>query len=278
MPDWQARMVKGWPGRVARARRLARVPRDLDLLLTAFMVVGVVLFAWIQSRIRLSGDTPTNANWLTTACAAVAMALPPALIVLLQRGWRDARHRRTIGVLWDVSTFWPRRSHPLAPPSYAERAVPELQRRLWWLHDNGGVPLVAAHSQGSVLAVAALAQPCSRPAHDRVTLVTFGSPLRTLYAWGFPAYFNDALFERLADGPGIKVCRWRNFHYRTDFIGGPVRDRVDVPLPDPPASRFLYGQPLPRVGGHTGFWEDENMREQIARLAKAAGTDAVTRG
>ncbi|HEX4813899.1 MAG TPA: hypothetical protein VFV66_14225, partial [Nonomuraea sp.] len=33
VPEWQARMVRGWPGRVARARRLALVPRDLDLLL-----------------------------------------------------------------------------------------------------------------------------------------------------------------------------------------------------------------------------------------------------
>jgi hypothetical protein len=270
VPDWQARLVRGWPGRVARARRLAEVPRDLDLLLTAFMVAGVVLFAWIQSRVWMSGDAPTNANWLTTACAAVAMALPPALIVLLQRGWRDPRHRRVIGVLWDVSTFWPRHSHPLAPPSYAERAVPELQRRLWWLHDNGGLPLLAAHSQGSIIAVAALAQPCSRPEPDQVALVTFGSPLRTLYAWGFPAYFNDTLFDRLAHGPGIKVWRWRNFHYRTDYIGGAVSvpGGVDEPLPDPPTSLFLYGQPLPGVGGHTGFWEDEEMRRQITLLAQ----------
>ncbi|HEX4817877.1 MAG TPA: hypothetical protein VFV66_34475, partial [Nonomuraea sp.] len=205
---------------------------------------------------------------------AVAMALPPAVILLLQRGWRDARQRRVIGVLWDVSTFWPRHCHPLAPPSYAERAVPELQRRLWWLHDNGGVPLVAAHSQGSVLAAAALAQPRSRPAGDRVALVTFGSPLRTLYAWGFPAYFNDTLFEQLAHGPGIGVWRWRNFHYDTDYIGGAVRvsGAIDVPLPDPPTCHFLYGQPLPRVGAHTGFWEDAEMRRQITELARDLGT------
>ncbi|MFC4007323.1 hypothetical protein ACFOY2_08825 [Nonomuraea purpurea] len=274
VPGWQERLVRAWPGRVARARRLARVPRDLDLLLTSIVVVGAVLFAWIQSRLWLSGRTPANADWLTSVCAGIAMALPVVMLWLLRQGWRDERNRRTIGVLWDVATFWPRHSHPLAPPSYAERAVPDVQRRLWWLHDNGGVPLVAAHSQGTIIAVAALAQPRSRPERDRVTLVTFGSPLRTLYAWAFPAYFNDALFRRLADGPDIKVACWRNFWCRTDYIGGPVSapGPVDVELADPPTDRFLYGQPLPKVGAHTGFWEDKEMRRQITMLARRAGT------
>jgi uncharacterized membrane protein YgcG len=268
VPEWQRRLVRRWPGRVARARRLARAPRDLDLLLTAVAVVGGVLFVWIQWRLRTSGGPPANPNWLITACSGAAMLLPALLLVLLRLGWKDERHRRSIGVLWDVATFWPRHSHPLAPPSYAERAVPELQRRLWWLHDNGGIPLLAAHSQGSIIAVAALAQADARPVRDRVALVTFGSPLRTLYAWGFPAYFGEALFRRLAYGPGIKVACWRNFWCDTDYIGGPVRDSaVDERLPDPPTSRFLYGQPLPRVGAHTGFWADEELRRQVSALA-----------
>ncbi|MEU8362901.1 hypothetical protein AB0C27_43480 [Nonomuraea sp. NPDC048882] len=269
VPEWQRRLVRKWPGRVARARRLAQAPRDLDLLLTAVAVVGGVLFVWIQWRLRTSGGPPTNPNWLITACSGAAMLLPALLLVLLRLGWKDERHRRSIGVLWDVATFWPRHSHPLAPPSYAERAVPELQRRLWWLHDNGGTPLLAAHSQGSIIAVAALAQADARPVGDRVALVTFGSPLRTLYAWGFPAYFGDGLFRRLAYGPGIKVAYWRNFWCDTDYIGGPVKmsGTVDEQLPDPPTSRFLYGQPLPRVGAHTGFWADEELRRQVSALA-----------
>jgi hypothetical protein len=38
-----------------------------------------------------------------------------------------------VGVVWDVGTFWPRSAHPLAPPSYAELAVP--QKRLPALAD-----------------------------------------------------------------------------------------------------------------------------------------------
>ncbi|GAA3668552.1 hypothetical protein GCM10022224_035950 [Nonomuraea antimicrobica] len=255
------------------------MPRDVDLLLTAMTVVGAMVFVWIQSRMWWWGETPTNANWLTSVCVGAAMLLPALLLAVLRLGWKDESHRRVIGVLWDVATFWPRHTHPLAPPSYAERAVPELQRRLWWLHDNGGVPLVTAHSQGTILAVAALAQPRSRPVGDRVALVTFGSPLRTLYAWGFPAYFDDALFRRLAYGPGTKVARWRNFWCDTDYIGGPVGvpgeagGEVDVRLPDPPTSRFLYGQPLPAIGAHTGYGQDEEMRRRITRLAAELAGD-----
>ncbi|WP_090764334.1 hypothetical protein [Nonomuraea maritima] len=154
--------------------------------------------------------------------ATVAASLPLVLILLLRTGWADPERRKVIGVLWDVGTFWPRSYHPFAPPSYAERAVPELQRRIWWLHDNGGRVVLTAHSQGSVLAVAALAQPPQRSSGDRVALVTYGSPVRKLYNWGFPAYFNEDLLRRL----------------------------------DPPTSRFRYGEPVPRVGSHTGYQSD----------------------
>ena len=107
----------------------------------------------------------------------------------LYSAWNDTSRRRTIGVAWDVGTFWPRSYHPLAPPCYTERAIPELQRRMWWLHDSGGRVMLTSHSQGTVLAAAALVQPGCRPADDRPALITFGSPLIKLYGWGFPAYF-----------------------------------------------------------------------------------------
>jgi len=79
----------------------------------------------------------------------------PAMMAFLYSAWSDPTKRRTIGVLWDVGTFWPRSYHPLSPPCYTERAVPELQRRLWWLHDNGGRVMLAAYSQGAALAIPA---------------------------------------------------------------------------------------------------------------------------
>ena len=93
----------------------------------------------------------------------IAGLVLPALMAFLYAAWSDPTKRRTIGVLWDVGTFWPRSYHPLSPPCYTERAVPELQRRMWWLHDNGGRVMLVAHSQGAVLATAALVQPGCRP-------------------------------------------------------------------------------------------------------------------
>src|SRR5260370_7027450 len=84
-------------------------------------------------------------------------------VAFLYSAWGDPTKRRTIGVLGDVGTFWPRSYHPLSPPCYSERAVPELQRRMWWLHDTGGRVVLIAHSQGAMLATAALVQPRSRP-------------------------------------------------------------------------------------------------------------------
>ena len=124
----------------------------------------------------------------------------PAMMAFLYSAWSDPTKRRTIGVLWDVGTFWPRSYHPLSPPCYTERAVPELQRRMWWLHDNGGRVMLVAHSQGAVLATAALVQPGCHPDGDHPALITFGSPVCKLYSWGFPAYFDHDLLEPLEPG------------------------------------------------------------------------------
>ena len=276
VPSWYARQAAGWTAKVARARRLADVPLDLDLLLTSAVGVGVVLLAWIELRVWV-WDEPVDSVFRQFS-AVLATALPVIAMLLLRGAWRSMDKRRIMGVLWDVGTFWPRRYHPFAPPSYAERAVPELQRRLWWLHDNDGRVLVAAHSQGSVLAAAALAQPGARPRDDRVTLVTFGCPLRKLYHWGFPAYFHEELFTRLVDpGSPSRLRMWRNFSVPTDYVGGRVfeHDRHDVErsLPDPSTCVFRYGEPPPAIGAHTGYWESAAMWEQVDDLAEKLRAD-----
>ena len=54
----------------------------------------------------------------------LAVLVLPALVAFLSSAWSDPAKRRTIGVLWDVGTFWPRSYHPLSPPCYTERASP----------------------------------------------------------------------------------------------------------------------------------------------------------
>ena len=279
----QWRRCRAWCVRLARARRLAVAGTEVSYLLTAVAVVGVLVLVWAQWRIWLTDRMPPGGPLFLAIGTTLATALPLLLLGALRAGWRSLAGRRRIGVLWDVGTFWPRAFHPLAPPSYAERAVPDLQRRLWWLHDNGGRVLLAAHSQGTVLAAAALLQRDARPEQDRVVLVTFGSPLGKLYRWGFPAYVNDEVLATLVEpGPDRRpVARWTNVHYRTDYIGGPVFaaarpgvdrvrprvDRVDRELPDPRTSSYLYGQPLPPIGGHSGYWVDPAMWCLVDELA-----------
>jgi hypothetical protein len=123
--------------------------------------------------------------------------------------------------------------------------------------------VVVAHSQGSVIAAAALRQTAARPPDgDGVSLVTFGSPLRTLYGWAFPAYFSDEVLRELVPPGGeASVRTWHNVYYLTDFVGGavltdPGANGVDCERPDPVTCWYIYGQPSPAAGRHSGYWSD----------------------
>jgi hypothetical protein len=254
-----------WAASIARAQRIGRASRDAGWLLWAlavFEIAAVVVTVTVQPAIAPD-------RWFGKAAITVATLLPAFLIGQLRAGWGQQDRRRRIGILWDVGTFWPRSYHPLAPPCYAERAVPELQRRLWWIHDNDGHVLLAAHSQGSVLAAAALAQPGCLPPGNKSALATFGSPLGKLYSWAFPAYVNDDVLGRLIE----KDPRgWTNFHYPTDPIGGAAfqdgeGQPVDVFLLDPAGYQYIYGQPAPTPGGHSGYWTDPRVWVPIGKLA-----------
>ncbi|MEP6559583.1 MAG: hypothetical protein ABJD68_00705 [Nakamurella sp.] len=274
---------------IARWRFLAAHTRRVLYVLTALVAMAVVLIIAIQtgSADWLADRTQSLARWVIP----LVVLIPPAIMGFMLRSWSRVENRKAIGVLWDVGTFWPRSFHPFAPPSYAERAVPELLRRIWWLQDNQGRVLLAGHSQGSVLSAAAMLRKSERaPSANRTTaLVTFGSPVQKLYRWAFPAYLNDEQLVKLArsgqlspaeaaDPTAIVGVTWRNFYYLTDVIGGPVVPKgltarcaaicapVDVELPDPSRSTYLYGQPEPAVGGHSGYWQDKEMWRQVSGL------------
>ncbi|WP_422771215.1 hypothetical protein ACN28C_32035 [Plantactinospora sp. WMMC1484] len=275
---WRNMLGRGWEARIARARRFARMPRDVDKLLTAIAVLCAILLVVLQVRYWAFGILPWGTQWTITVGSYLAATIPAMIILVLRRGWRNLHSRRRIGVLWDVLTFWPRAYHPLAPPSYAERAVPELQQRLCRIRDSGGRVVLAAHSQGTVLAAAALLQRENRPNGDMVALVTFGSPLSTLYGWAFPAYFGERALGRLTPtggAPGVALHAWRNFYYRTDYIGGRVfpagREpaEIDVELPDPVSNWHIHGQPAPVAARHSGYWVDPAVWRTVDDLAEA---------
>lgn len=253
-----------WAVGIARAQRIGHASHDAGWLLwilALFEVAAAVVTVTLQPSIAPD-------RWYGKAAITLATALPLFLIGLLRAGWGQQDRRRRIGVLWDVGTFWPRSYHPLAPPCYAERAVPDLQRRIWWIHDNHGRVLLAGHSQGSVLAAAALIQPTCLPSDSQTALATFGCPLGKLYSWGFPGYVNEDVLTQLVH-PGAPG--WVNIYYPTDPIAGPVfrkKTPVDVYLLDPAGYWYNYGQPKPAPGGHSGYWTDPRAWDRIQQLVK----------
>jgi hypothetical protein len=103
----------------------------------------------------------------------------------------------------------------------------EVARRL---RPDGGKLVLAAHSQGSVLA-AIVAARLSDDLRPRLGLLTYGSPLASLYTRLFPTHFGEDWLHQLGDrldGPG--GIRWRNLWRPSDPIGGRIH-RIELDLP-----------------------------------------------
>ncbi|MFD5013555.1 hypothetical protein [Streptomyces chartreusis] len=283
----------GEPRDTARTRRIATTRAMATLTDRAPLVVAVtstatlLLGAGALVGALTTDKTPSEAAGGTYAFvhggAETAQALGSWLIgfgfILFvtwgRRAYKDASARRTIGILWDVGTFWPRAAHPFAPPCYAERAVPDLTWRMatWTRAGEGRRLVISGHSQGSVLAAAAAWQltPADR---KRVALLTYGSPLERLYGRWFPAHFGQDALTQLHD----EVDCWRNLYRPTDPIGGPVRLPGDCgpavdreALKDPLAYGRTPEHPLPApILGHGDYQADPAFAEErellLARL------------
>jgi hypothetical protein len=197
---------------------------------------------------------------------------------------------RFVGVLWDLATFWPRTAHPLAPPCYSERAVPELTRRIRYLTSHGGTVVLSGHSHGAVLVAATVLQ-LPPACLDRIALLTCANPLRRLYSNVFPAHLGHATLRDI----GARVhWRWLNLWRDTDWIGGwlfspdPSRSAagdpadqangVDQRLRDP---RGLLTPPddtvPPPIQGHR-FDRDEDSQEAVRHLVTRLRADLPGNG
>ncbi|HEX2370395.1 MAG TPA: hypothetical protein VHM94_14300 [Acidimicrobiia bacterium] len=288
---------------VRRFRALARVARSADLVVTALaglVVLGLLTgVGWLLRHQVPLGQwadqpVPENWSWLATASRWVVTALPLGAMLLVRRAYSDERVRRRIGTLWDVATFWPRRFHPWAPPTYADRAVPELVQRVRAATTDGRRVLLAGHSQGSVLAAATLTA-LEDAVVSRCVLVTHGSPLATFYRPYFAIAFDpgwaSSLLARMGAGGERPV--WRNFYRETDpiadavFIGADELAATaldgDVRVADPWRWWHHQGQPFPAVQVHSDYllvprvrkWE-EGVLSVLADEAAADGVAEVT--
>jgi hypothetical protein len=184
-----------------KARRRAafahRAERLLDGIgaITSFLAIGLIV---VSARGRAPWDWQASLRPFATLGMYVALALGLGLVLLFSRVRTSEGTRKAVGVLWDLTTFWPRAAHPLAPPCYAERVVPELRTRVDWAlhHRTAGGPDVRAgnrvvlsgHSQGSVI-VCALVSRLPEEDLGRIRVITYGSQVRALYGRIFPAVF-----------------------------------------------------------------------------------------
>ncbi|MEX2268874.1 MAG: hypothetical protein WEA75_09330 [Acidimicrobiia bacterium] len=240
----------------ARLTDRANVIISVVSWITMITAVG----AFFASREAYGGDQPgwlpgSPAVWraFEVAGTVIVVLFALALVFLIVRAYRTEGLRRKVGILWDLATFWPRTAHPLGPPCYSERVVPELSARVaYFLLGDAEIPepgfessdvVVSAHSQGSVIAAAALLQMAPT---DQIALLSYGSPLRRLYRSYFPTYFGDPALDVLSGRVG---ARWRNLYRHTDPIGGPVFQDPSDPDP-PPASvdTFVTTPPKRRAG------------------------------
>jgi hypothetical protein len=273
---------------ISRARILER----LGPLFTAFLLLSTIGIAASaldvtnlgpsQLSIKLTGkDSALTAivTYISDVGTYLLVTFVVSLVLLGLIALQSRDFRRIVAIVWDLGTFWPRTAHPFAPPCYAERAVPELARRVQALTEYGTVVL-SGHSQGSVLAAATLLQ-LPPETTRRVALLSYGSPLRRVYARLFPAYFGVPVLHELGDRLG---WRWRNLWRDTDPVGGsifsahrsgeppaesgPAGD-VDIRLRDP---RGLTVPPLdtvpPAIERHWPYYNNEEYFTTLAILLR----------
>ncbi|MGW3887406.1 hypothetical protein ACWD69_01850 [Micromonospora chokoriensis] len=253
------------------------------LLVAAYVVLALLTLAAAGLSVigpgpgalalRLGGEPLARPVIFVTDLGALLIGLFAMVLAVMGLVAYRSGAIRLVGVLWELATFWPRAAHPLAPPCYVERAVPELTRRIGQLTADGNAVVLSGQSHGSVLAAATILQLPER-CRRRVALLTYGTPLGNRYRRVFPAYVSDEMLRGVGDR---LAWRWINLWRYTDAVGGPVF----VPLvdgPDDPAARVdrrvrdpkgLLIPPTdtvpPPVQGHR-FTPDDDFHDAIREL------------
>ncbi len=226
---------------------------------------------------------------LTGLGAYLAVLTVLGLVALGAAAFRVPATRKTVGILWDIASFWPRAGHPLAAPCYAERTVPDLVTRIDYHRriQQRPVLVLAAHSQGCVISSAAIFHLTICAPHgpadlSGVRLLTFGNVTRRLYGRYFPVYFGPQRLhdlQKILTAPNETRPGWINLWRYTDYLGGqltagpapsvPAADVVtsyvtgpaswEWHAPDPPTFDLPDGDTTYAVAHrHSDFWSDQS--------------------
>ncbi len=208
--------ARAWWWAAAQRRHLHHI-----LLLVAGVLSAGALIALVVRVADLA--LPNWFDPLAGIGVAVLAALALALLRTVHLAKRRPETAKLLGILADLTSFWPREAHPTVPPCYALKVIPELADRVvHHLKDPGVRVVITGHSQGSLLAAvtaARLAQSLPDADRHRVGLVTHGSQLQWIYARAFPSVVP---LSSLAELSGALRGRWRSLCRGTDPLGGPV--------------------------------------------------------
>lgn len=306
---------EGWFEACVQTGHLSNLPQIVGVVATTLAGLALLLAVWMFIRakkvvlglgvlvgvplgfaiLRATGIGFLGIDFsfsdVETAAQTFAIILPAGLLVsrMISGITGGSEARRGFAVIWDVIMFWPRWFHPLAPPAYGPNVVTRLRSEIRRRADPGEsgdstCPLVvAAHSQGTVITLVALAGlagttrespsgefECEKPEMVRnLGLLTYGCPIDHLYDRYFPSAGFTAVARAMAvaldvsDGSG---GRWANLHRATDPIGGPLLEPIDVPVPDPVV---VDGEEVYRM--HSFYEPTEQFRSSRARIETRLG-------
>nr|WP_228047498.1 hypothetical protein [Saccharopolyspora sp. HNM0983] len=282
--------------------------------LVLLVVSGILAVSTVLTVVARIIGLPrvTWSDWLVGVGVVGLASLAIGLLRLVFLAATKREAARYLGVLCDLALFWPREAHPVVPPCYALKVVPEVaDRAAEHLADPDTRVVIVGHSQGSLLAAVATARLLeSLPEADRqrVGLVTAGSQLQWAYSRAFPGVVPH---DSLRDLAGALGGRWRALCRGTDPIGGGVTswnrqvyggmllgvgfrpDGTEGPLPaatrgptgalvlgsdhwlpDPQRGPFECRRWVPGVLGHADYRGDPEWDRAVAM---AAGLESPSR-
>lgn len=134
------------PSDEGRTRRIARIraaaaltdsaPWIVGVVSTASLLLGAVAIAgsWYSEQVpgrAADGSGPLLESFAEAAQSTGSWLIGFGFLLFVaggRRAYKDASARRTIGILWDVGTFWPRAAHPFAPPATPSAPSPTSPR------------------------------------------------------------------------------------------------------------------------------------------------------
>ncbi|MGH3520913.1 MAG: hypothetical protein ACRDQ7_26765 [Haloechinothrix sp.] len=205
-----------WAKAIIERKHLHRLVATVAILL-ALGAVGLV-------TLRLTDRRPPEWVEPLETLGVLALGLLAAgLLRVVYTAAKSPERSRHLGALADLVYFWPRRAHPVVPPSYALKVVPDLaERARHHLREPNTRVVLSGYSHGGLLAVIATARlilALNSEQRERVGLLTAGTPLQWGYQRAFPNLMPHA---SLANLYGALDGRWRGLCRGTDPFGGGV--------------------------------------------------------